>query len=74
MSALDIGSAEARREANRRAKRTAKGHEKHCDKYICGGVFRCATCGKLTGWCRGCWDDRPGDCDDCWAEAHKEAG
>ena len=31
----------------------------------CGGVFRCATCRELVGWCQGATDAYPDDCDDC---------
>jgi hypothetical protein len=38
--------------------------------YYCGCLpvinrFKCATCGRLVGWCMGCADDRPDDCDEC---------
>lgn len=31
----------------------------------CGGSFKCATCGKLVGWCHGAYDEHPDDCDWC---------
>jgi hypothetical protein len=36
----------------------------------CGGVFVCSRCGRATGWCRGCADDLPELCDDCWCATH----
>jgi hypothetical protein len=32
----------------------------------CGGTFRCPTCKRFVGWCRGCHDDQPDVCDDCY--------
>lgn len=31
----------------------------------CGGTFRCTTCKRTVGWCKGCSDDYPGLCDEC---------
>jgi hypothetical protein len=31
----------------------------------CGGVFVCAACEKLKGWCCGAADELPDLCDDC---------
>ena len=31
-------------------------------------VFECATCHRLVGWCMGCADEFPDDCDDCREE------
>jgi len=50
-----------------------------CGGAICGEsplgpmLYRCATCRRLVPWCFGAADDRPDECDDCWAAAHQEA-
>ena len=31
-----------------------------------GQVFTCCFCKKLTPYCKGCDDDLPDACDDCW--------
>jgi len=40
-------------------------HICHTDSEPCGGIFVCAACGKLKGWCCGADDDVPELCDDC---------
>jgi len=41
----------------------------HCCRGDCGGVYVCALCGKLVGWCCGAHDDLDeqygGICDFC---------
>lgn len=41
----------------------------HCESGCCP-TFECAGCHRLVGWCRGCFDDMPDHCDDCWVLAH----
>jgi hypothetical protein len=37
----------------------------------CGGVYRCAKCGRYVGWCCGCvlGDGKDDLCDECWARS-----
>ena len=36
-------------------------------------IYRCRTCLRFVPWCIGAADDRPDDCDDCWARAHAQS-
>jgi hypothetical protein len=40
-------------------------HVCKADREPCGGIFVCAACGKLKGWCCGACDDTPDLCNDC---------
>jgi hypothetical protein len=31
----------------------------------CGGTFRCSSCKRTVGWCKGCSDDYGKMCDEC---------
>jgi DNA-directed RNA polymerase subunit RPC12/RpoP len=50
-------------------------HERDCAEagITCGGVYQCATCGKLFGWCHGAHSDDDTEqenesCDECWCK------
>ncbi len=47
----------------------SKRHQSDCVQADCG-VFRCAYCNRLWGWCFGGDDDQ---CDECWASDLAEA-
>lgn len=43
--------------------------ECNCGGLCEGETFICLTCERITPHCRGAADNRPDDCDDCWAGA-----
>jgi hypothetical protein len=49
-------------------------HAPRCARHApqCGGVYRCAGCRRLSGYCLGASDDMPDHCDACWCAAHPE--
>jgi hypothetical protein len=44
-------------------------HEAACEE-DCGGIYRCARCRRLVGWCLGAHDSMPHHCDACWFAEH----
>lgn len=42
-------------------------------KPTCGGTFRCTTCKRTVGWCKGAADYYPTQCDECANRHYREA-
>jgi hypothetical protein len=41
--------------------------------FECDQVYICATCGQITPWCRGCFDEYEDSCDACACLLAKKA-